>query len=27
VFGPERFGDFGAGVFPVPFYQWPADHV
>ena len=27
VFGPERIVDFGRRVFPIPFYQWPADRV
>jgi GNAT superfamily N-acetyltransferase len=27
VFGPERFVDFASDLFPVPFYQWPVDHV
>jgi GNAT superfamily N-acetyltransferase len=27
VFGPERFPGFAPDVFPVPFYQWPVDHV
>jgi len=27
VFGPERLSDFARNLFPIPFYQWPLDHV
>ena len=27
VFGPERYPDFAPDVFPIDFYQWPADRV
>jgi len=26
-FGPERVSDFGADIFPLPFWQWPLEHV
>ena len=26
-FGPERVSDFAADVFPLPFWQWPLEHV
>jgi hypothetical protein len=27
VFGPERWPDFAPDLFPIDFYQWPADRV
>ena len=27
VFGPERYPDFAPDVFPIDFYQWPADRA
>jgi hypothetical protein len=27
VFGPERYPDFAPDLFPIDFYQWPADRV
>jgi ribosomal protein S18 acetylase RimI-like enzyme len=26
-FGPERVHDFASDIFPLPFWQWPLDHV
>jgi GNAT superfamily N-acetyltransferase len=26
-FGPEKIGKFGADIFPLPFCQWPLEHV
>ena len=27
LFGPERVSGFAEDVFPLPFWQWPLDHV